>query len=186
MSRLALTGPDPADPELRRIFDAVRANGVEPPNLYQTLGNAPKMLKAWIDMAWPLRLDAKTPRRIRELMIMRGAQITGAAYEWAHHWPMALACGVTEEELRSLSRWRTGPHFDERERAALAFADEVMSHGDASDAAFDALRRHFTSEEIVELTLTATFYVNVARVLRVLRIEVEPGYRRYLETFEPD
>ncbi len=38
--------------------------------------------------------EAKSPRALRELMILRGAQIMGADYEWTHHVPMARAAGV--------------------------------------------------------------------------------------------
>ena len=183
MPRLPSTGPRPEAPDLRRIFDDIRARGAEPPNLYQTLGNAPKMLRAWIDMAWPLRLDAETPRALRELMIMRGAQITGAAYEWVHHWKMAIDAGVAEAKLRALGQWRGSELFDARERAILAFTEEAMATGDVSDAIFAELAGHFDPAALVELVLTATFYVNVARVLKILRIEIEPGYEKYLDGF---
>jgi alkylhydroperoxidase family enzyme len=44
------------------------------------------------------------------------------------------------------------------------------------DGAFAAVRRPFTPAEIVELTLTAGFYAGVARVLRALQVDLEPGY----------
>ena len=90
MARLELVSPDIDDPILNPIFDKFRDAGHEPPDLYRVLANAPAMLKAWVDLAWPLRLEATTSRALRELIIMRVAVLTDAAFEWEAHWPAAL------------------------------------------------------------------------------------------------
>ena len=96
MSRLQMVPIETQDPALRAMFDEVCARGIAVPNLYRVLGNAPPMLRAWLDFAWPLRLHAQTSRRIRELLIVRGAQVSGARYEWVHPVEMALAAGVPQ------------------------------------------------------------------------------------------
>lgn len=57
------------------------------------------------------------------------------------------------EKFRALGDWRSSPLFDDRERAALAYAEEVNRTRRAADATFDALRKHFGEREIVELTV---------------------------------
>ena len=79
MARLEMTAEHPEDLALAELFDGARSKGGDLPNLYRVIGASPDMLKAWIDFAWSLRLDAKTPRGLRELMIMRGAQLSGIA-----------------------------------------------------------------------------------------------------------
>lgn len=44
------------------------------------------------------------------------------------------------------------PHFDARERAALAYTEEATRSRKVSDATFEALRSHFDERQIVELT----------------------------------
>jgi len=173
MARLELLPPDPADPALATMFAEVRARGIRVPNLYRKLGHAPAMLRAWLDFAWPLRLDAKTPRAIRELLILRNAQRSQVSYEWVHHVPMALAAGVPQAKIDALGEWQRSDQFDERERAVLRLADEVTDGPGASDACVEALGQHFDDAEIVELVLTASFYVCVGRVLRSLDVELE-------------
>src|SRR5947209_16397599 len=128
MARLPLISDRPDDPALARVFAGLRRQGREPSNLYRTLGHAPRMLAAWVGLAWPLRGEPSVPRSLRELMILRGAQLTGAGYEWAHHREMALAAGVTAGQVAALAGWRSSDLFDERERAALAFAEEVTGN----------------------------------------------------------
>ncbi len=182
MARLEMTSVKPEDPVLAELFDSARSKGGELPNLYRVLGASPDMLKTWLDFAWSLRLDAKSPRGLRELVIMRGAQLSGVAYEWAHHWPMALKAGVTEEKLNSLKDWRDSDLFSSQERAVLQMADEISNGPGASDVTIEELKTHFTPAEIVELTLTASFYVCVSRLLTSLDVDIEPDYTALAQT----
>jgi AhpD family alkylhydroperoxidase len=177
MSRLQMVPSEPEDPALRQMFDEVRARGVALPNLYRVIGLAPPLLRAWLDFAWPLRLQAKTSRRIRELLILRGAQVSGARYEWVHHTAMALAAGVTQAQIDALAAWEQSALFDAREQAVLRLAEEVTRGPAASPACIEALKRHFSPAEIVELTLTASFYVCVSRFLQSMDVDLEEGLK---------
>src|SRR5678810_465198 len=65
-----------------------------PPNLYRCLGNHPALIAAWTEFSRMLRYDTRTPRALRELVILRGGQVMGSEYEWAQHLPMARKAGV--------------------------------------------------------------------------------------------
>jgi 4-carboxymuconolactone decarboxylase len=65
-----------------------------PPNLYRGLGNHPKLAAAWTEFSKALRYDTRTPRPLRELVILRGAQVVRSDYEWAQHLAMARKVGV--------------------------------------------------------------------------------------------
>jgi alkylhydroperoxidase family enzyme len=165
---------EPDDPALRAMFEEVRARGIPVPNLYRVLGHAPQMLRAWLDFAWPLRLQARTPRAIRELLILRGAQVSGTHYEWVHHVPMALAAGVTRAQVDALATWERSELFSAEEKAVLRLAEEVTRGPAASAAGIEALQQQgFSEAEIVELTLTASFYVCVARFLQSMDVDLE-------------
>ena len=64
-------------------------------NLYKILANSPVLLSSWIDFAYSLRLDCTTSRQLRELMILRGAQLCQSQYEWFQHEQMAKKCGIS-------------------------------------------------------------------------------------------
>jgi alkylhydroperoxidase family enzyme len=176
MARLPLLPTDPADPRVKTMFEEVVRRGVAVPNLYRVMAHAPEMLRAWLDFAWPLRLNANSPRRVRELVILRGAQVSKTAYEWAHHVPMALSAGVTQAEIDDIDHWREVATFTAAEKSALRLAEEVTEGPAASAECMQQLAEHFSPEEIVELVLTASFYVCVGRFLTSMAIELEPGY----------
>ena len=78
-----------------------------PPNLYKALANHPALIAAWTEFSKMLRYDTRTPRALRELVILRGAQIVQSEYEWAQHLPMARKAGVSEAQIQELSNWRS-------------------------------------------------------------------------------
>ena len=52
-----------------------------PPNLYHCLANHPALVAAWSDFSKALRHGTRTPRALRELVILRGAQLMRSEYE---------------------------------------------------------------------------------------------------------
>jgi AhpD family alkylhydroperoxidase len=89
--------------------------------------------------------------RVQELVKIRASQINGCAYCLDMHTKDALAAGERHERLHVLAGWREAPTwFDERERAALAFAEAVTQigpHG-VPDEVFDAAAEEFSESEL--------------------------------------
>jgi alkylhydroperoxidase family enzyme len=150
--------------------------GGRPLNLYRVLANAPRMLSAWVDFAYRIRLDCKTPRALRELMILRTAQLSDSFYEWHQHRLMAEEAQVPERQVSELAMWRHSDAFDAQERAALAFT-EAMIAGAVDNATHAELARHFDAEACIELAMTASYYCMVPRILSAIAVTPagEPG-----------
>ena len=189
MSRIPMVPKAPEDAATKALFDevsAARGPGFEMPHLYRILGQSPAMFRAWLNFAWPLRLKARTPRKMRELLILRGAQISETAYEWTHHVPMALEAGVTQAQIKALPTWSASDQFDAREKAVLRLVEEITRGPAASEASIENLKQQgFDHGEIVELVLTASFYVCVSRFLKSMDVDLEPKYETYLADFRP-
>jgi len=90
-----------------------------------------------------------------ELLKTRVSQINGCAYCIDMHTKDARAQGETEQRLYALSAWRETPFFSERERAMLEWAESVtlISENHVPDEVFEHARKHFTEEELVNLTM---------------------------------
>jgi 4-carboxymuconolactone decarboxylase len=149
-----------------------------PPNLYKALANHPQLVAAWTEFSKTLRHDARTPRALRELVILRGAQLMRSEYEWAQHLPMARKAGVSEQQIRSLAGWRNSDRFDAREKAALALG-EAVTQGHVSDAVYAEAKKHFDDHDYVEIALVAAFYAMVARMLDAMGVELEEDMKGY-------
>jgi alkylhydroperoxidase family enzyme len=163
------TFPPQLDARLKELWGT-------PVNLYRALGNHPGLVAAWTEFANSIRHDSRTPRALRELMILRTAQLARSEYEWAHHLRMARKAGVPEAQIEALALWRDSPVFDPRERAALALTEGVMACN-VTDAMHAEVKRHFSDAEFVELSLTAAFYAMVSRMLDAMRVELDDDVR---------
>jgi 4-carboxymuconolactone decarboxylase len=170
--------PQPIDPILQEMFDKRRAQGGAIINLQLTTGHAPKFARAASGMASTIRFDAKTPRRLLELTIMRTAQIVGSNYEINQHMPMIKMCGYSDTQIASLPTWRTSTLFETPERAMLAYVEQVAYGGDVDDGTFAALQKYFTPQQIVELTYTVGNYYANGLLTKALRIELETDGRQ--------
>ena len=96
-------------------------------------------------------------RKLLHLLKLRASQINGCAYCLAMHTDQALRDGEPTERLTLLDAWEESTLYSEKERAALAWIEEVTLIADsgASKESFDALKPHFSEEEIAWLTFAA-------------------------------
>jgi AhpD family alkylhydroperoxidase len=88
---------------------------------------------------------------LQELVKIRASQINGCAYCLDMHTRDAIKASERHERLHVLAGWREAPTwFDERERAALAFAEAVTQigpHG-VPDDVYDAPAEQFSESEL--------------------------------------
>ncbi|MGH7392414.1 MAG: carboxymuconolactone decarboxylase family protein [Candidatus Rokuibacteriota bacterium] len=64
-----------------------------------------------------------------------------------------MQAGASEEKVRQVERAAESPLYDERERAAVAYAEAMTVTGQrVSDDLFARARKHFSEAEVVELT----------------------------------
>jgi alkylhydroperoxidase family enzyme len=178
MSRLPLVQGDAPDPITAEVFATSIREGREPIALYRVLANNPVMLRSYAHLAKTVRYDAGTPRALRELVILRIAQLCGSEYEWQHHRRMAADAGVSDEQVAALGEAASSPLFDDAQRAAIRLAEEQHELR-VSDETVAALRAAVGDAATVELSLMAGLYEAVARMLQAFAIEVEPGQTLY-------
>ena len=176
MTRVPPVPDDAADKVVAPIFERFREEGREPIALYRALANAPELLRSYSALARSVRYDAESDRRLRELVILRTAQLTRSAYEWSHHRPMALAAGVRAEQIDALVDWEHSDAFDEVERLVLRCADEVDALG-VTDDTFAGLERALGRTQAIEIVLTGCFYAMVSRMLDAMRVELDADVR---------
>ncbi|GAB3091868.1 carboxymuconolactone decarboxylase family protein [Lysobacter terrae] len=92
-----------------------------------------------------------------ELISLRVSQINGCAFCLDMHSTALRKAGVDQRKLDTLAAWRESPLFDERERAALGWAEALNAIGSAHvpDDALETLRSQFDEREISELSFVA-------------------------------
>jgi alkylhydroperoxidase family enzyme len=142
------------------------------------IANAPNLLHRFVDLANELRNGTQLDPKLRELALLTVGRLTGADYEFVHHWNMALRLGVKREQLEQLEMFESSPAFNQDERAVMRYAAEATSNIEISDATFQALRRFLDDRRILELVMNVAIYNAVARIIVPCGVELEPGAKK--------
>ena len=172
MARVSLIEPD-QHPELAPIIEKIRSGRRGTViNVYKLLLHTPGIAEIWLDLINAVRWKVDLAGRLREIVIVRIGYLNRCSYVVKQHVPQHTAPeGLTQEECDALADWRASPHFDARERAALAFTDASTREVEVPDAVFEALRRHFNERQIVELTVLIGTYNMHTRMCQALKID---------------
>ena len=79
--------------------------------------------------------------------------------------------GLAEGQYDELMNFESSPAFDERQKAALAYAEAIAWHLDTDDELWARLRGQFTEPELVELGCMIGLTLGQQSWLRLLNIE---------------
>lgn len=93
-------------------------------------------------------------KELIDLIDIRASQINGCAFCVDMHVKEARLHGERDLRVHHLAVWRESPLFTPRERAALEWTEAVTTlppHG-IPDGIYDAVRKEFSEQEIVDLT----------------------------------
>jgi alkylhydroperoxidase family enzyme len=79
---------------------------------------------------------------------------------------------VTDEELREVPNWEHSKILGERERTAIEYAEEMSKTPvRVSDELFERLKKHFSDEQIVELSASIAYENYRARFNHALDVK---------------
>ena len=84
---------------------------------------------------------------------------------------MGSELGVSDEKILALDGYATSPLYNEKERAALEYADAItLSDRDVSDELFERVRHFFNGDELIELTAVISWENASSKFNRALRV----------------
>lgn len=144
-------------------------------NQVKIFAHRPAALKHIMGLLLDFADEAILPKRYLEIALVVVSKLNACEYCVIHHAPRLVEQGVaTESVARILDE--TVPGFDEVDYLVRDYSVKVTNDFNrVRDATFDALRQHFTEEQIVELTLRIALCGFFNRFNDVLQIGVEDG-----------
>jgi uncharacterized peroxidase-related enzyme len=147
----AIRQMDPADNEF--LAQLEKKSG-KPNHFFRTMANRPEVLKTFVPLYGAIVGPGLIERRLKELIYLSVSFANECAYCSAAHTASARKAGISENDLAAL-RTEQDPPFSAPERAAIQYARELTRTADAQDTR-DKLNEHFSSEQIVEITLVVS------------------------------
>jgi alkylhydroperoxidase family enzyme len=164
----------PRDPAL---VDAVlKRRGGKLLNLDRALLWSEPLARAWNVYLRAIREEVSISPRLREIAICVVAKLTGAEYEFSHHWPHYVKAGGDDALRAKLDN----PHsaaddaaFNDDERLAMRYALAMTQTVRVPGELFAEVQKRFSTPELVELTAAIATYNMVARFLVALEVQDE-------------
>jgi alkylhydroperoxidase family enzyme len=198
MPRLRQVSKGEASPEIRETYrqlfgerDPVAEPGTEtgtPGNWWTVFALVPDILKhAVLGFALFNAPERKLDAKLRELGVLRAGWVTGSQFVFSQHSKVALAVGVEHAKVMAIPYCVAADVYDTRERAVLAFVDDlVRADGRVPDETFAALQAQLSDEAILELAYVVGSYKMHAVVSRALRLEYDDVPERVVEVPAPE
>jgi len=155
--------------------------GFVPSSLY-TMAHKPALLQAFAGLSGTILAPGRIEPALKSLVSFVASRAAGCVYCQAHTGHTSHRNGVSEEKLQAAFEYETSPLFDDRERAALRLAQHAaLVPNAASDTDFEALRKHFDDEEILEIVSVVALFGYLNRWNDTLATTLEQAPRAFGE-----
>jgi alkylhydroperoxidase family enzyme len=169
MARIDYSDPSQASDRTREILGKNRNA-----NIFRMMAHSPSYLEQYCRLGGAIRHRGELDPVVRELAITRTGILCEAPYEVVAHKRIGKNVGVTDEQNEALANWQAASCFDETQRAALAFADEIVNLKKPTNATFRAIATRLTPAALIELQLAVGFYIMTSKFLETFEIDLQP------------
>jgi len=170
MARIDYSDPTKASDRTREILGKNRNA-----NIFRMMAHSPSHFEQYCRLGGAIRSKGELDPVVRELAITRTGILCEAPYEIVAHKRIGKGVGVTDEQNEALENWQSAKCFDEVQRAALAFTDEIVKLRKPADATFNAIAAKLTPGALVELQLAVGFYIMTSKFLETFAIDLQPA-----------
>jgi alkylhydroperoxidase family enzyme len=143
---------------------------------FRVVANNPGVARVAFGQLLQLLENNRFDTRLRELMIMRIAWVTGSAYEWTQHWRVAATAGISPETVLAVREWQNSDQLMPADKAILAATDECLAGRSIPDAVWAEVTRHVTDPaQQVEFIIAMGNWMSFSLLFRTLRIPLAEG-----------
>lgn len=134
-----------------------------PLNVFRMAARAPASLEPFITLARSILVGSKLDARLRELAVLRVAELTGATYVREQHRLLAKAVGLTEREI-------AGDDLDDVALLVRGVADEITLEVRLSDPTLETIIEELGEQQATELVLCCSYFNMVCRFTESMRV----------------
>ncbi len=176
--RISYVPVDRMDPQMQAEMERCRREGTPRPESSAIRAHVPACFWSFARSWQSIFRTGACDHGIKELCRVYISRSVNCEYCGNQRSVQAAEQGLTEAKYDDLLNFETSARFDDREKAALAYAEAIAWRLPDSDALWERLHRHFTEPELVELGCFVALTFSQQSWLRLLNIEhheVLPG-----------
>ena len=169
--RISYVGPASLDEEMRAELERCARFGTPRPESQSIRARVPAVFWSFANTWQAVFRDGVCDHTIKELCRVYVSRTVKCEYCGNQRSVQASAQGLTEGKYDQLLNFETSGIYDERQKAALAYAEAITWRLDPDDAFWDRLARHFSEPELVERGYFIALTMGQQSWLRLLNIE---------------
>jgi len=175
MARVRDVEIDEVPEEVRPIYERYARDYGPFLNQVKVFAHRPPAVKHIMGLLLELHDEAVLPKRYLEIALVTVSTINKCKYCIGHHAPRAVSHGLSAAAVEDILVDEP-EGFDAVDLLVRDYSVQVTnSFNYMKDAIFDEMKRHFTEEQIVELTLRIALCGFFNRFNDSLQIETEEG-----------
>ncbi|HEU5160930.1 MAG TPA: carboxymuconolactone decarboxylase family protein [Streptosporangiaceae bacterium] len=166
------------DEAMRAEMDRCRREGTPRPESSAVRAHVPAAFWAFANSWEAIFRDGVCDHAIKELCRVYVSRSVKCEYCGDQRSEKAARQGLEEGQYDDLLNFEKSERYDERQKAALAYAEAITWRLGTDDAFWDRMHAHFTEPELVELGCFVALTMGQQSWLRLLDIEhheVLPG-----------
>src|SRR3981081_4429651 len=144
-------------------------------NIFRMMAHSPSYFEQYCRLGDAIRHKGELDPIVRELAITRTGILCESPYEIVAHKRIGKNVGVTDEQNAALEDWKSATCFNELQRAALAFTDEIVKLRRPTDATFNAIAAKFTRAALIvghQVSTIASTWPSATTSSRLTRIDL--------------
>ena len=164
MSRIKKLELDEWDKDLREMTAADSGTALEQ-GIMRMWAHTPEISKGIVALGGALKTHRSLPDRLVELVRLRVAFHNQCRSCMAIRYQDGVEAGIDEDLVCSLEKPQEASDLSEAEKAAINYGELfATNHLAINDSVYDNLRKYFSEEEIVELSITVAWFVGMGRL----------------------
>ena len=169
--RISYVPLDDMTPEMRSEMERCAREGTPRPESSAIRAHVPAAFWSFADSWKSLFLGGIVDHSIKELCRVYVSRSVKCEYCGNQRSEKGRSLGLTEGKYDELLNFETSSQYDDRQKAALSYAEAIAWHLDTDDEFWDRLNAHFNEEELVELGCFIGLTLGQQSWLRLLNIE---------------
>jgi alkylhydroperoxidase family enzyme len=176
--RISYVPVDDMTPEMRAEMERCAREGTPRPESSAVRAHVPAAFWFFADSWRDLFRNGVVEHDLKELCRVFVSRSVKCEYCGNQRSVEGARLGLEERQYDALIDFESAPDYDERQKAALAYAEAIVWRMDTDDAFWDRMYAHFGEPELVELGCMIGLTLGQQSWLRLLNIDhhqVMPG-----------
>ena len=174
MSKPRISYVDPStikDPAMLAEFERCAREGTPRPESQAIRAHVPATFWSFANTWRDVFKNGVADHKIKELCRIYVSRSVLCEFCGNQRSMKAAKAGLIEDDYAELINFESSPRYDERQKAALAYAEAITWHTPTDDAFWERMYRHFGEAELVELGCMIGLTLGQQSWLRLLNID---------------